>query len=198
MIRPVGYDSDSNKVSELICGICKSAKSQYSCPNCSILYCSSACYNSAKHTACSEKFYNETIQEHLKQGEKYQPTAEEINDRKKLVTLIHKYNSNNAPEGEENKDREWRYNVPQGVEESLKSLEAGFKASDVHRLNKAVTSSGHDDDDDDRPLTQHENQELEEIVNDASTEELLSMLSPEQRKDFELLVKGSNYVVDDS
>ncbi|CAG88125.2 DEHA2E13332p [Debaryomyces hansenii CBS767] len=201
MIRPLGYDPHANS-SGFICGICHNAKSQYTCPNCSALYCSSECYNSEKHSSCSEKFYQTNIEEHLQRGERHEPTHNELKDRKKLVALLHQYN-NDAPksqssyEDKTNTGQEWKYMAPKGVEDSLQSLQSEFNIEDLHKLNHANKSADGDYEDEDRPLTQEESREFKTIVNESSTEQLLSMLTPEQRKEFENLIKDSNYIVDE-
>lgn len=201
MIRPLGYDSHSNS-SDFICGICHSAKSQYTCPNCSTLYCSADCYNSLKHSSCSEKFYQGVIEEHLKGGKKHEPTSEELNDRKKLVTLLHKYSTDDVSKvehrsiDESNNCDTWKYQAPKRIEESLQSLQGKFSTEDLHKLQH-IDNSDSEYENEDRPLTQDESQEFEIVVNDSSTDKLLSMLSPEQRKEFENLIKNSSYVVED-
>lgn len=201
MIRPLGYDSHANS-SDFICVICHDAESQYICPNCSVRYCSAECYNSLKHSSCSEKFYQATIEEHLKKGERHEPTHKELNDRKKLVALLHQYNDDapkiQHPSGDTSETSQtWKYKVPKGAEGSLQSIQSEFKIEDLHKLNHANKNVDSDYEDEDRPLTQEESEEFEKIVNDSSTGQLLSMLTAEQQKEFENLVKDSKYMVDD-
>jgi hypothetical protein len=125
-----------------------------------------------------------------------------LKDRKKLVALLHQYN-NDAPksqssyEDKTNTGQEWKYMAPKGVEDSLQSLQSEFNIEDLHKLNHANKSADGDYEDEDRPLTQEESREFKTIVNESSTEQLLSMLTPEQRKEFENLIKDSNYIVDE-
>lgn len=206
MIRPLGYDSHSNS-SDFICGLCRSAKSQYTCPNCSTLYCSVECYNSSKHSSCSEKFYQHIIEQHLSKGDKHEPSQEELNDKKKLVTLLHKYSVEDVSQEDETtldvssttrpKPELWKYNAPKGVRESVQSLQSVFSSKDLHKLHQTDYAADDDLDDEDRPLTREETHEFEKIVNESTTDELLNMLSPEQRKEFENLIKHGNYVVDE-
>lgn len=201
MIRPLGYDSHANS-SEFICGICHNSKSQYTCPNCSTLYCSSECYNSEKHSSCSEKFYQAAIEEHLQRGERHEPTHKELNERKKLVALLHQYNGDafktrSTSENNPTTTSTWKYMAPKGVEDNIRSLQNEFSIEDLHKLNHANKSAESDYEDEDRPLTQQETQEFQTIVHESSTEQLLSMLTPEQRKEFETLIKDSNYIVDE-
>ena len=39
------------------CGVCHKVEGRYACPKCNLRYCSSDCYKSDRHGACSESFY---------------------------------------------------------------------------------------------------------------------------------------------
>ncbi len=45
--------------SQFTCSICTRNTASYSCPRCSINYCSLACYRDRRHEKCSEQFYKE-------------------------------------------------------------------------------------------------------------------------------------------
>ncbi|KAF9269090.1 hypothetical protein L218DRAFT_418922 [Marasmius fiardii PR-910] len=48
--------------SNVICKICRRQLSRYTCPSCSIPYCSLICFRSPVHSDCSETFYKKEIQ----------------------------------------------------------------------------------------------------------------------------------------
>ncbi|KAL4707245.1 hypothetical protein ACJJTC_008326 [Scirpophaga incertulas] len=47
------------------CGICEHQLSKYCCPRCGVFYCSLSCYQSDKHSECSESFYRDCVTEEL-------------------------------------------------------------------------------------------------------------------------------------
>ncbi|XP_060896083.1 zinc finger HIT domain-containing protein 2 [Labrus mixtus] len=49
-----------------VCVLCKCKTSCYTCPRCSVHYCSLACYQSPDHSVCSEEFYKESVLRELK------------------------------------------------------------------------------------------------------------------------------------
>ncbi|VDO10021.1 unnamed protein product [Rodentolepis nana] len=50
----------------LICKICTKNRAKYTCPRCSISYCSLACYRDRSHSKCSEKFYRNCCENAIK------------------------------------------------------------------------------------------------------------------------------------
>ncbi|XP_040579381.1 zinc finger HIT domain-containing protein 2 [Lepeophtheirus salmonis] len=72
------------------CQFCSVSTPKYSCPRCNALYCSLPCYRSPGHTACSEEFYKESIQEELKSTESNLDTQTQT---KRILERIHKLNN---------------------------------------------------------------------------------------------------------
>ncbi|XP_011311884.1 zinc finger HIT domain-containing protein 2 [Fopius arisanus] len=54
-------DASSN-----LCQICNSTPPKYTCPRCSISYCSMNCYKSTSHLNCSEEFYKKWVEDEMK------------------------------------------------------------------------------------------------------------------------------------
>lgn len=50
----------------LTCKICTKNKAKYTCPRCSINYCSLTCYRDRRHYKCSEKFYRDCCENAIK------------------------------------------------------------------------------------------------------------------------------------
>lgn len=51
--------STNSYATVLTCKICTGKSAKYTCPRCSINYCSLACYRDRRHGKCSEEFYRE-------------------------------------------------------------------------------------------------------------------------------------------
>ncbi|XP_063800919.1 zinc finger HIT domain-containing protein 2 [Pseudophryne corroboree] len=51
----------------VLCSLCLSGPGKYTCPRCNAPYCSLACYTGARHTACSELFYRESVLQALRE-----------------------------------------------------------------------------------------------------------------------------------
>ncbi|XP_063986006.1 zinc finger HIT domain-containing protein 2 [Diachasmimorpha longicaudata] len=49
-----------------LCQICNAVPQRYTCPKCTITYCSMNCYKSTSHSNCSEEFYKEWVEAEIK------------------------------------------------------------------------------------------------------------------------------------
>ncbi|XP_075043856.1 zinc finger HIT domain-containing protein 2 [Mixophyes fleayi] len=67
-----------------LCSLCLSAPGKYTCPRCNAPYCSLACYQGPRHTACSELFYRESVLQALQEEE-----AEPRQRRRVQEMLLH-------------------------------------------------------------------------------------------------------------
>lgn len=59
-----------------VCYFCSVKNAKYTCPRCNAIYCSHICYQSPNHTACSESFFKECVEEELR--------LENVDDPEKL------------------------------------------------------------------------------------------------------------------
>ncbi|VDL18443.1 unnamed protein product [Hymenolepis diminuta] len=50
----------------ITCKICVKNRAKYTCPRCSINYCSLSCYRDRRHSKCSEKFYRDCCENAIK------------------------------------------------------------------------------------------------------------------------------------
>lgn len=55
---------------------CNEQKSKYTCPKCSVLYCSLTCYRSYGHAQCSENFFKELVLKELENHNQSQSLQE--------------------------------------------------------------------------------------------------------------------------
>ncbi|XP_033641703.1 zinc finger HIT domain-containing protein 2-like [Asterias rubens] len=96
--KETGAGDDSTAV----CDLCLKNSSKYRCPRCSAAYCSLACYQSQKHSGCSEKFSREHFQEVLKN--KKGSAA----DRKKMLEILERVETDYKPlfQDDEEEDEE--------------------------------------------------------------------------------------------
>ena len=54
-----------NSGANILCVLCTRLEAQYTCPKCSVPYCSLQCYRCPKHSECSEKFYQQNVRDEL-------------------------------------------------------------------------------------------------------------------------------------
>ncbi|XP_040035249.2 zinc finger HIT domain-containing protein 2 [Gasterosteus aculeatus] len=56
----------SDSRSGAVCMLCERQPSCYTCPRCNLQYCGLSCYQSPRHSVCSEEFYKESVLQELK------------------------------------------------------------------------------------------------------------------------------------
>lgn len=100
------------------CRICGKQEGRYSCPRCSLLYCSLACYKDNGHVRCTESFYKRQVEQEM------QGTAL-ATDRKKMLDIL-KNRFDAEQDGNANECCWWdRFEDVENVEElSVAELEA--------------------------------------------------------------------------
>ncbi|XP_066464333.1 zinc finger HIT domain-containing protein 2 [Eleutherodactylus coqui] len=59
--------SDNGGPGPAVCALCLSAAGKYTCPRCNAPYCSLPCYKGARHSACSELFYRDSVLQALRE-----------------------------------------------------------------------------------------------------------------------------------
>ncbi|XP_015117369.1 zinc finger HIT domain-containing protein 2 isoform X2 [Diachasma alloeum] len=147
-----------------LCQICNSIPSKYTCPRCSIPYCSMHCYKSTSHFNCSEEFYKEWVEAEIK----FQSNGPE---GKKIMTEIlkrvHEQDTNPSfNESEPDVD---------GLCEELDSDDD----EDVSDLADRIINVNLDDADELwEVLTEAERQEFEALLRNGEEEKLLPHWTP--------------------
>ncbi|XP_034938215.1 zinc finger HIT domain-containing protein 2 [Chelonus insularis] len=76
--------SNTNSDNEL-CQLCNSRTKKYTCPRCSIPYCSVECYKASSHLNCSEEFFQECVTSEMKVRSK------DPDDRKKMIDILKRF-----------------------------------------------------------------------------------------------------------
>ena len=88
------YDILSTK-KKIVCELCCRQFSKYTCPKCSVRYCSTVCYKSEKHLQCSEPFYKNCIMEALKCGD------EDPEGKRKVLEILRRLESDTGVQRED-------------------------------------------------------------------------------------------------
>ncbi|XP_051162234.1 zinc finger HIT domain-containing protein 2 [Leptopilina boulardi] len=141
-----------------LCSICNENPMQYTCPKCSINYCSLNCYKSEKHEACSELFYKNWVEMEMK-VRNYDPE-----NKKKMLDILERLKR----ETEEPSIVEKILNDEDDCEEldsddedgiSLEERIANIDLNDVDQLWSSLTNS--------------ERQEFEAIIQSNNFEKIL-------------------------
>ncbi|KAL7631300.1 UNVERIFIED_CONTAM: hypothetical protein RMT77_018396 [Armadillidium vulgare] len=135
------------------CHFC-SKKPLYTCPQCNVQYCSSDCYKSPSHQACSEKFYKNLVEENLK------ATNSGEESKKKMVEILQRVHDNENIEGT-------------GVDEDI------LDSDDDEDLSKRLKNVNLDDSDTVwANLTESEKKEFLEMIKSGKTEDLIPPWEP--------------------
>jgi hypothetical protein len=79
------------------CHFCQAKAPTYTCPRCNVAYCGLKCYQSQRHSPCSEAFYKECIETELRTGDGDTDGAK----RKTLETLKRQYDESNRNDSDE-------------------------------------------------------------------------------------------------
>lgn len=114
---------------------CNNSTSKYCCPKCNKYYCSLSCYQSEKHVQCSESFYEECVEQEIKNRAVDKKSANEI--AKALNELM--YN------GEETQDN---HNVLDSDEEVCPNLAerlASCNLDDTYSVWNSLTNDEHEE-----------------------------------------------------
>ncbi|XP_071540500.1 zinc finger HIT domain-containing protein 2 isoform X2 [Panulirus ornatus] len=136
------------------CDFCTS-KSQYTCPRCNALYCSSKCYKHQSHAQCSERFYQDMVEQELHSGK----VSEE--SHKKMMEILQHLKTGDTVMGDEGET------LDSDDEEDEEDL--AVRMADVD-LNDSETVW--------KKLTEEERQEFRELVNKGGFEHLIPPWNP--------------------
>lgn len=154
------------------CEICPGEKevAKYTCSRCQKRYCSLKCYKSEIHQSCSEAFYEKEYKESMKI-----PTRGSDREKLKLIEVLDKYQG-----GERKSSRDWQYEAP----------------LDYNKVEAELDLNREDIEEKDKPLTKEEELELKELIKSATPDQILSILTPEERQRFEEELNSGKYEVD--
>lgn len=189
------------------CEICNLENPPYTCPKCSVLYCSLKCYKSPPHKSCSEKFYKKKEKELAYDAPEPQHSLSESQDRSKLLQILNQFNES-ASQSSSNTTK-WVYEIPKPKlaenlsKDSINSLLGRLERDDRDKVASSKCSLLSDlidvdyvneDEDSSRSLTKQEEEELADLIENSTPKRLLNSLSFEQQRRFEDLLKNSDCV----
>lgn len=169
--------AQSTQSSALLCAICRIRSSPYTCPQCNIPYCSVICFRDKKHERCSKPFVQQALDEERKakedEGEGENAFVDE-EEREKMMDILRRLQKLDA-------------NVKQ----------ASSKTRKPQLYNAKQTSEKSEDDD--QESESEEGSEWEDVLQTAgragidletaNTQELLAMLSAEEREQFQAMIR---------
>ncbi|OZJ02529.1 hypothetical protein BZG36_04130 [Bifiguratus adelaidae] len=77
-----------------LCEICHKQVAVYTCPRCNLRYCSLPCYKSDQHSACTEVFYKESIEEEIR--------SKQVGDdeKRRMLELLRKFEEDAVDESD--------------------------------------------------------------------------------------------------
>lgn len=160
------------------CGLCELQAPKYQCPRCQVDYCSVVCYKSITHQACLNAFHERNMTELANFQEKKHSDLEKL----KVIQTIQKFQNTSTDSTDRHASESWHYEPV--IKLNLEDLDVTKKDLENNKMY-----------DQDENL----NEDLDYLVNNSETEELLKMLSPEQRTRFEEMLETqyANYEIID-
>lgn len=159
--------SSTNKDS--LCNFCKTKRRMYTCPRCSVGYCSTDCYKSEAHSECSESFYKQCIIDELKSQEK---DPEGRNKMIEILKRVHEQDLENLAALESDEDDEEAFD---DLEEQLDSDDEANVPDLEERLHNINLDNA---DEVWSALTDAERQEFEALIKNGEIEKLLPQWIP--------------------
>ena len=71
------------------CAFCEKTKSNlYTCPKCNLNYCTVQCYQSQRHTQCSEQFYRNCVEDEVRLSENLGSNFDSLGSKKKTLAAL--------------------------------------------------------------------------------------------------------------
>lgn len=177
--------SQFTKSSERLCAICRIRSSSYTCPQCNIPYCSSACFRDVKHERCSKPFAKQALEEERKLREDEEAErgggggfVVDEQEREKMMDILKRLKSLDT-------------NVKSASSRAAKPKLGKFRSSENGNENEII---------DDQSEEEEEGSEWEDDISQkaqklgidldtADTQELLAMLNAEERKRFQTIIR---------
>ncbi|XP_026129370.1 zinc finger HIT domain-containing protein 2 [Carassius auratus] len=175
------------------CGLCLSKPSCYTCPRCNVPYCCLACYRSQSHSSCSEEFYKESVLQELKS----QGVSDEEGKSKMQEILLRLRQSAESEGGMENLLRNLGEDETSVTEKDAHALELLSRLAEIqssgdetsHEAQEILAALRDIEDGTDEEETDLAEKLAGLDIDSLSEEELWSLLSTQEKKKFERLVK---------
>ncbi|KAK0176862.1 hypothetical protein PV328_000963 [Microctonus aethiopoides] len=152
------------------CQLCSSNPPKYTCPRCSISYCSIECYKSTSHLDCSEEFYKECVENEMK-SQSY-----DSEDKKKMMEILKRFHAEQSNFDICNDD---------SIDDIFDDQNASYESIDsddddaVADLNKRIENVDLNNADELwSVLTDAEKQEFEAIIRNGEEDTLLPQWTP--------------------
>ncbi|KAG2733663.1 hypothetical protein G9P44_003188 [Scheffersomyces stipitis] len=150
------------------------------------------CFKSPEHESCSKQFLKKNVES----------SETETASQKKMLEILDKYTMEDDQQDddvEKEPKRQWKYVPPESTAKQIEELKTkfGFSGSKKNTFEHEPSNDS-DSDKTDHELTAQEERELEELVNGATEEQLLQILSPEQLRQFQDLIENGYYEDADS
>ncbi|MCO5585370.1 hypothetical protein L7F22_039303 [Adiantum nelumboides] len=173
--------------SGLICAICRIESSPYTCPQCNIPYCSVKCFRDRKHERCSKPFVQQALEEERKaneeDGDKEGAFVDE-EEREKMMDVLRRL---------------------QKLDTNIKQASSQTRKPQLHNSRLATKSSdvdNHEFETGEEEEEEEEGSDWEDILqtaekagidlDTADTQELLAMLSAEEREHFQTMIQQAD------
>lgn len=177
--RGMGTDDAFKDEEGVLCELCNDdeggkSMAKYSCSRCGQRYCSVKCFKSPVHQLCSEAFYKKEVDMSVQLSVSSSRSSNE--DKLRLIRILDKYQDQSSDAG-----ASWKYQPP---------------ALDLDNIVvQQEMESGKDEEC--RPLTSEEEVELNELLENATPEQLLKLMTPDERQRFEQVLNSGQYEVSD-
>ncbi|KAF7987451.1 hypothetical protein HCN44_003213 [Aphidius gifuensis] len=154
--------SENNSSSSInICKICNNGRAIYTCPRCSVCYCSVDCYKSTSHMDCSEEFYKECVELELKN-----PVNQ--NDKNKMEEILKRvYQSDGSYPDDRSEDNDDGSDVDSDDDDELPDLAERIKNIDLNNADELWAV-----------LSESERQEFEAIIKNGEEDKILPLWEP--------------------
>ena len=97
---------------------CNQQTPRYTCPQCSVNYCSSTCFKSAQHLSCSENFFKNCIKQEMELKKNRSGNMKpDINQMEQILSNLNQQDFDEQDSDDENSDSE-------DIEERLNVIKA--------------------------------------------------------------------------
>lgn len=174
------------------CVLCRKRAAQYTCPQCNVPYCSLACFQAPQHGACARPFADKTLRQEVGAGSGQAKEAQDALSTRR---------SNDEGESDDfalRQDERTGHRASESERKQMMDVLCRLHAltEDVAQEDDAANanaSSGINDADSTSSDSAHDEEEQADInLEEASGEELLQLLSPDERARFEAIVNDTS------
>ncbi|KAL5970243.1 Zinc finger HIT domain-containing protein 2 [Taenia solium] len=131
--------STNSYTTVLTCKVCTSKSARYTCPRCSINYCSLTCYRDRRHGKCSEEFYRECCENAIR------GMAVDDEKRQQIERMLSQdgssYNSHDARyQSEGSEEESSSEDDPVDILERLKDIDLTSENIDTEKIWKLLSN----------------------------------------------------------